>query len=109
MYSSPSTYRRVRKNRATSHNQLLNSPLTVLFKLPENPRELAEQLQRDPARAKRLYNTLTLLAWLMGTVRPGSTWAGEIRRLIASREDLCEDLGFPQGGKRFKLWREDPL
>lgn len=96
------------RNVCAHHNQLLNSPLTVLFKLPENPRELAEQLQRDPARAKRLYNTLTLLAWLMGTIKPGSTWAGEIRQLIASREDLCEDMGFPQGWKRFKLWREDP-
>ncbi len=96
------------RNVCAHHGRLWNRPLPVAsFALPKKPHELAEQLQRDPAHAKRLYNTLTMLVWLMRIVSPGSPWEGRMRRLIASREDLCEAMGFPQEWKHFKLWGED--
>jgi abortive infection bacteriophage resistance protein len=96
------------RNVCAHHARLWNKHLIVAtLALPKKPLELVEQLQYDPAQAKRLYNALTLLAWLMRIISPRSTWCERMRALITERPDLWADMGFPLDWRSFDLWRED--
>lgn len=95
------------RNVCAHHARLWNRPLVVAtLALPKKPLDLAKQLQRDPKHNRQLYNSLTVMAWLIRIVSPHSTWRARIRSLVAERPDLWDAMGFPAGWQDFDLWRE---
>lgn len=72
--------------------------------MPKKPIELSHQLQKHPDRFQRIYNTLAILASLLRTISPGSTWSNRLRSLVEERPDLWDDMGFPDGWQTFELW-----
>lgn len=94
------------RNVCAHHGRLWNHDWVVgTLALPRKPPELVEQLQRTPGAALRIYNTLTMLAWLMRIISPGSEWRQRIRALLEERPDLWDDMGIPSGWRDFALWR----
>lgn len=97
------------RNVCAHHGRLWNRDLVAYtIKLPKKPVLLNAQLQRNAARTTRLYNILTLLAWMMRIVSPGSTWHTRIRALLEERPDLWEGMGVPEDWQGFELWQEAP-
>lgn len=95
------------RNACAHHARLWNRRLVVgTMRLPKKPAELVTQLQKAPERFQRIYNTLTVLAWLMRIISPGSEWRARIRALVEERPDLWDDMGFPPEWRSFDLWRE---
>lgn len=95
------------RNVCAHHGRLWNRSLVVgTLSLPKKPDTLADQLQHDADAWQRIYNTLTLLAWLMRIVSPGSEWRQRIRVLLAERPDLWSEMGVPAAWQACELWRE---
>ena len=96
------------RNVCAHHGRLWNRQLLVgTLMLPKKPQVLADQLQHAADGKDRIYNTLTLLAWLMRHVSPGSTWRGKMRRLLEERPDLWAGMGCPAGWNTFDIWRDE--
>lgn len=96
------------RNVCAHHARLWNRHLVVgTMQLPRKPRELVAQLQHAPHRFQRIYNTLTVLAWLIRIISPASTWRQRLREFARERPDLWDDMGFPVDWQTFDLWRED--
>lgn len=60
-------------------------------------------------QSERVYGALALIAYLLGTLAPHSTWNGKVKELVeTSFEQIpCRDaseLGFPTGWKTQDLW-----
>lgn len=95
------------RNVCAHHARLWNRHLVVgTPSLPKKPVTLAAQLQRAPDRFQRLYNTLTVLAYLLRTISPDSIWRHRLRALVEERPDLWDEMGFPPVWQSFELWRE---
>lgn len=54
--------------------------------------------------ARRLYNTLAVLAWLLDVISPDSLWKQRLRALLRSHAIDPSRMGFPQGWERWALW-----
>jgi abortive infection bacteriophage resistance protein len=94
------------RNVCAHHARLWNRHLVVAtLRLPKKPAELVAQLQRAPDRFQRLYNTLTVLAFLLRTISPDSTWRQRLRTLVEERPDLWNAMGMPEGWQDFALWK----
>lgn len=94
------------RNVCAHHGRLWNHDWIVgTLTLPRKPAELVVQLQRAPGTALRIYNTLTLLAWLMRIISPGSTWRQRIRTLLEERPDIWNEMSMPAGWQDFPLWQ----
>jgi abortive infection bacteriophage resistance protein len=93
------------RNVCAHHGRLWNWDLTKRVRLPKQPRELGEQLNRRPPADARIYNTLTLLAWMVDRISPESDWIERTRELVDSQPSQWEAMGFPDDWKTFPLWQ----
>ena len=94
------------RNSCAHHARLWNRGFLIRMRLPQKPVGLASTLQ-TPAGAgpARLYNTLSLIRFLLQQIDPASPWKDELKVLLANRplSDL-QTMGFPQGWNQRPLW-----
>jgi abortive infection bacteriophage resistance protein len=63
--------------------------------------------QFNPAQDRRLYNTLTMLAYLMSIISPASTWRQRLKTLIHTTQQIdVKDMGFPVDWEKMEIWKE---
>lgn len=58
-----------------------------------------------------LYAILSVMAYLLETISPGSTWAHQVRELIENELEpiahrSASEMGFPRGWKQAPVWRQ---
>jgi hypothetical protein len=54
-----------------------------------------------------LYNTLTMLAYLMSVISPASTWQQRLKALIQGTPHISVlDMGFPTGWEQMAIWQD---
>lgn len=92
------------RNICAHHGRLWNKQFTVTMTLPNSPASL--KLAMNPASARRLYNTLAVLGYLMNLVAPGSRWRHDLIDLVESCP-LAEPaaIGFPSNWISLPAWR----
>lgn len=94
------------RNHCAHHGRVWNRKLSLQMQLPgKKPAGLAAMF--NAAEPRRLYNTLTMLAYLLTRVSPQSTWRQRLKGLIANAPlvDPAE-MGFPKGWEQIPIWRE---
>lgn len=65
------------------------------------------RLQFPPIQPERkLYNTLTMLGYLLGIVSPDSRWVAHVKQLLAAHPPARPaEMGFPAGWERCPAWQ----
>lgn len=92
------------RNICAHHGRLWNKQFTVTMAVPNSPAAL--KLAMNAASARRLYNTLAVLGYLMGIIAPGTHW----RQQLVDLMDSCPladpaAMGFPANWKNLPAWK----
>lgn len=91
------------RNFCAHHARLWNREFTVLAKVPaQGPQGLLQSVRDDGDR--RLYNTLTMLLFMMNTVNPGHHWRTRFIELLISHGIEVQAMGFPSDWQSRPLW-----
>lgn len=93
------------RNLCAHHSRLWNRRFTVTVELPHSsPVPVIPNLNTSEPR--RLYNTLVLLAHVVGVVEPESSWARHlVEHLTPLDERLILEMGFPFDWRTRPMWR----
>lgn len=93
------------RNLCAHHSRLWNREFTFAFRLPSHrPAALVASLNAHDGR--RIYNTLTTLAWLLDCISPAHHWKKRLRALLALHGVDPKPMGFPTGWDETVVWRE---
>ncbi len=70
----------------------------------------AQNQSTQQFQSERLYGALLLIARILQTVSPGSSWAGKTAELVATAlQDIpfltMDELGFPSGWRSESIWQ----
>lgn len=91
------------RNVCAHHGRLWNREFTVTPMAPRHkPPGLAAQWAHG---SRRLYNAISLVAYMQQVARPGSDWTARIVQCLTQHDVTPADLGFPAGWQSFELWR----
>lgn len=94
------------RNICAHHGRLWNKQFTVTMQVPNSPASL--KLNVNPASDRKIYNTLTLMIYLMKIVAPGSSWRQHlVEHVGTSPLDVVEHMGFPSDWSDRPLWKAD--
>lgn len=94
------------RNICAHHGRLWNKQFTVTMTVPNSPGSL--KLAMNSASARRLYNTLAVVGYLVGIVAPGSQWRRQLIELINSCPLADETaIGFPTNWRNLPAWKVD--
>ena len=93
------------RNLCAHHSRLWNHTLTVLAKIPKQPKNPFPKVK--PGMEKNVFYTLCVIKYLQNTVKPTNTFAGRLKALIdgfplIGGKELAS-MGFP------KDWESDPF
>ena len=93
------------RNFCAHHSRLWNREFTFTFRLPKHrPPALVASLNHQDSR--RLYNTLTVLAWLVDGISPQHHWKQRLKDLLAQHAVDLPRMGFPAGWEQMAVWQE---
>lgn len=94
------------RNICAHHGRLWNRGFLHPPKIPQKPQHLNASLDLSATQAPaRLYNTLTITAYIVNTVAPASTWPADIATLLATHPEADLDaMGFPPGWQKRPIW-----
>lgn len=94
------------RNHCAHHGRIWNRKIALKMRIPsKKPSGLSSMF--NPSEDQRLYNTLTLLVYLMGIISPASTWRNRVRHLIQSTLVIdATHMGFPGDWLTRAIWRE---
>lgn len=92
------------RNICAHHGRLWNKQFTVTMTVPNSPASL--KLAMNTNAPRKIYNTLAVLAYLIGIVAPGSEW----RKHLVDLLDSCPlvdtvAMGFPSDWKEMPAWK----
>jgi abortive infection bacteriophage resistance protein len=91
------------RNTCAHHGRLWNREFTVIPKVPDRgPPALLQAVRHDGDR--RLYNTLTLMLFLMNIINPGHHWRSRLMALLSSHDINPTAMGFPSDWRTRSLW-----
>ena len=95
------------RNHCAHHGRVWNRKLSLKMQIPgKKPAGLSAQF--NPAQDRRLYNTLTMLTYLMSVISPASTWRQRLKALIqATPQITVADMGFPADWEQRAIWQEN--
>ncbi|KSV72240.1 hypothetical protein N183_27105 [Sinorhizobium sp. Sb3] len=92
------------RNICAHHGRLWNKQFTVTMILPNSPASL--KLAMNVASARKLYNTLAVVGYLMGIIAPGTQWRQSLIELMDSCPRAEEAaMGFPPNWKNLPAWK----
>ncbi|MBZ9539788.1 Abi family protein [Modicisalibacter tunisiensis] len=95
------------RNLCAHHARLWNREFTLLPKLPsKRPQPLVGSLHNGDNR--KIYNTLTLMAYLMDAVNPRHHWRERLIQLIDQHGVDTSAMGFPDDWRARQLWMARP-
>lgn len=96
------------RNKAAHHARLWNRVFPKQMKLPEvGPSNLINSILRLPhndRNLKKLYNTLTIMLYLMDIIAPGHHWKTRLKDLINTHAIDPTRMGFPADWETRPLW-----
>lgn len=94
------------RNICAHHGRLWNRGFRLPPKIARKPESLASSLDQTATQSPgQLYNPLTMVAHIIRTVAPDSTWSRDVRRLIEEHPQVETGLmGFPADWKDRPLW-----
>jgi abortive infection bacteriophage resistance protein len=94
------------RNHCAHHGRVWNRKLSLKMQIPgKKPAGLSAQF--NPAQDRRLYNTLTMLTYLMSVISPASTWRQRLKALIQATPQIAvADMGFPADWEQRAIWQE---
>ena len=94
------------RNHCAHHGRIWNRKIALKMRIPgKKPSGLSSMF--NPSEDQRLYNTLTLLVYLMGIISPVSTWRNRVRHLIQSTLVIdATHMGFPSDWQTRAIWFE---
>jgi abortive infection bacteriophage resistance protein len=92
------------RNICAHHGRLWNKQFTVTMIAPNSPGSLKLAVQASDAR--RIYNTLTMLGYLLGIISPGTDWKVQLVKLLGEFPlvDVAA-MGFPSDWQDRPAWR----
>lgn len=97
------------RNACAHHSRLWNRRLPM--KLPHIKRQARNLVPPDSPhhQANHLYNPLALLAVMLNTMNPGTTWAARLVSLLDTElpPDRLSAMGFPQDWRTRPVWQKD--
>ena len=95
------------RNICAHHGRLWNRGFLQPPKLAQNPPDLMQSLDRAATQAPaKLYNGLTMVAHIVRTVAPESTWSADlVRHLDTHPENDLPAMGFPADWHERPIWR----
>lgn len=92
------------RNICAHHGRLWNKQFTVTMIMPSAPSAL--KLAMNPAAERKIYNTLAMLAYLMGIVAPASDWRQRLRDLLPTcQHATLGAMGFPENWLDRPAWK----
>ena len=93
------------RNFCAHHSRLWNREFTFTFRLPSHrPHALVLSLNQEDSR--RLYNTLTVLGWLLDCINPRHHWKLSLKNLLAQHAIDLPRMGFPADWEQRAIWQE---
>jgi abortive infection bacteriophage resistance protein len=95
------------RNICAHHGRLWNRGFRLPPKLAEKPDDLSQSLDHRANQAGlRLYNGLTMVAHVVRTVAPQSSWGIDLRNHLTTHpEQTLSDMGFPDDWEQRPLWK----
>ncbi len=95
------------RNVCAHHSRLWNREMTIGIKLPRRPTWLGATF--NAAMPKRIYNTLVMLAFMLGAISPRSNWRSNLLALINDHPNTdLTAMGFPEDWKDSAIWEDLP-
>ncbi|SCK11636.1 Abi family protein [Vogesella sp. LIG4] len=93
------------RNHCAHHGRVWNRRFALRFTPPQKkPKDIAATF--NPNETQLLYNTLTMLAYLLDLMSPNHTWRRQIHALIAAHPEIDTALmGFPADWRQRSLWK----
>lgn len=92
------------RNICAHHGRLWDRDIPFKAVLPtKHPDALAKSLNTQAPG--QIYNTLTILAWLLGRISPGQTWVIRVAALVASHGPAATAMGFPADYLTNPIWQ----
>jgi abortive infection bacteriophage resistance protein len=94
------------RNLCAHHGRLWNRRFTITVRLPRNhPTNIVASL--NPMDNRRIYNTLVLLAHIVGIVEPKNHWIHRMLALLrAQRVPVTKHMGFPDDWQNRPIWKD---
>ncbi len=94
------------RNHCAHHGRIWNRKLSLKMRIPaKKPAGLSSSFHRRSDG--QLYNTLTMLSFLMTTISPASVWTRRLIELISETPQIdVEAMGFPGDWIRRHVWKE---
>lgn len=92
------------RNTCAHHSRTWNRQFAVTMTLPAHPTDLASSI--NATAPTQIYNTLTVMAFVLSRIAPASTWSKRVAELIDRHptSDLTA-MGFPSNWKKRSVWR----
>lgn len=93
------------RNHCAHHSRLWNRSLSFKMMLPtKKPKGIASNF--NVQAPGKLYNTLTMLVYLLGIISPGATWRQRVVDLLKANPGIrVSDMGFPADWETRPLWQ----
>jgi abortive infection bacteriophage resistance protein len=91
------------RNTCAHHGRLWNRHFQIRPVLPKRPSDLAQSV--EPANPHQIYNTLCMLVFVITAVAPASSFAADLKALIAGHPtgDIAA-MGFPPNWLARPIW-----
>lgn len=97
------------RNHAAHHARLWNRDFTKTSRLPKNGSDdLLKSIWFLPdtdRRGRKIYNTLTMIGYLMDVICPGHHWKVRLTQLINEHQIPVTNMGFPSDWATRPLWK----
>lgn len=92
-------------NHCAHHGRVWNRRFALRFTLPtKKPERIASAF--NPDEPQLIYNTLTMLAYLLDLLSPAHSWRREIHALVEAHPEIdTASMGFPMHWRGTNLWR----
>lgn len=92
------------RNHCAHHGRVWNRHFSFRMRIPwKKPAGIAASFNRDAE--KQIYNTLTMLAFLLKTISPAASWSDRVQELLRGIPVIAPgDMGFPSGWEKTAIW-----
>lgn len=96
------------RNLCAHHSRLWNRSFTITVSLPTTqPVSLVHSVNKTPASARLVYNSLVLLGHVMGITSPTSNWLARLQaHLVTLERPDHSEMGFPADWQTLPFWNQ---
>lgn len=96
------------RNLCAHHSRVWNRGFVFTFSIPnKRPKELLSSFHHDGRLERKIYNTLTMLAYMMDLICPGHHWKIRLHALISTHAVNLKAMGFPDDWQARPIWQSN--